>query len=175
MEAIRYLRRKNLGNYEHEELEVSCAIEKGETPSEVFNNVKQFVHESLGLSEPKPTAQIELPLKVEKEKVKNPPKEEVKVSEEKPQEEVKEEKPKAKKETKVKVKITGKATTYDRNLDTAKALLGSFLDNEFPGWRKPEILKKAGAASRELNGTDFQDAEGNILESFKEAFRSKMA
>ena len=172
---MRYLRRKNLGNYEHEELEVSAEISEGQSPSEAFKELKQFVEECLGLSAPK--EQMELPLKVEKEKVKTPKKEEVKVSEEKPKEveaPKEEEKKKAPKETKQKIKVTAKATTYDRTLDTHKALLGQFLDKEFSGWRKPEELKKAGQASRELNGKDFQDADGNILESFKESFRKYM-
>jgi outer membrane biosynthesis protein TonB len=191
MQAIKYLRRKNLGNYEHEELEVSASVE-GSDPQEVMDTLKAFVLSNLGL---------ETSEKVEAPKKEIAKKEEVKVTKEKPQakeeevkEEVKEEeakeeevvkeepkkeeakeekKPKAKKETTVKVKAT-KLTAYDREHDPHKALLSKFLDEEFKGWRKPDELKKAGAASRALNGTDFQDGNGEILESFKEAFRKMM-
>lgn len=73
-----------------------------------------------------------------------------------------------KKEKKTKVK--GKPTAYDRTLETHKKLLTDFLNTAKPGWNLPERIKKAGDASKALNGTDFQDSEGEILESFKTAF-----
>lgn len=202
METVKYLRRKNLGNYEHEELEISTVVEDGQSRVDVVKSVKQFVVDALNGTGPFAlTKQLELPLeqksvaqenKTEKKgesKVTKPKPqaEEKKVEEKKeeapaaqeettpaPAEEKKVEEKKAKKETTLKVTKPTKATAYDRNLDTHKALLGQFLDVKCPNWRKPEELKKAGNASRALQGTDFQDAEGNILESFKEAFLKYM-
>jgi outer membrane biosynthesis protein TonB len=195
MDTVRYLRRKNLGNYEHEELEVSTVVEDGQSRSAVTADLRNFVNSALnGGLQPTIT-------KAEPSENKNPPKGETKVLKEKPQtkkeepkaEEVKEEpkaeeapakeEPKAeepkkekapKKETTTKIKPS-KATAYDRELDTHKALLGKFLDSEFPGWRKSDLLKKAVAASHALKGSDFQDGEGNILESFKVEFRKHLA
>lgn len=62
-----------------------------------------------------------------------------------------------------------KNTPYDRQLDTHKSLLGKYLDETVPGWKKQKI-QQASKASNELAGSDFLDAEGNILQSFKDAF-----
>jgi hypothetical protein len=81
-------------------------------------------------------------------------------------------------ETERKTKGTGKNTPYDRTLDTHKSLLGSFLDEQYGrGWRSGAQLKKAGAISAALHEEkiDFLDGDGNILESFKERFRSEMS
>jgi hypothetical protein len=81
-------------------------------------------------------------------------------------------------ETERKTKGTGKNTPYDRTLDTHKSLLGAFLDEQYGrGWRSGSQLKKAGAISAALHEEkiDFLDGDGNILESFKERFRSEMS
>ena len=208
MESVRYVRRKNIGNFEFEELEISAAIEQGSNASEIVIGIKNFVLSHLNI-----THQPELPVasvskkesqKVEVKEIKIETKGEPQVSTEKPQSvvigaateamkvptETKAENPlpgkaaqaadkkevkkaKAQKETEIKVKPT-KATIYDRNLDTAKALLGIFLDKEYKNWRTADELKKAGTASRALVGEEFLDSEGNVLESFKVKFRQYM-
>jgi hypothetical protein len=58
-------------------------------------------------------------------------------------------------------------------LDTHKALLGTLLDYSLgKGWRAGALLKKAGAASVAMHEekADFLDANGEVLESFKEKF-----
>lgn len=47
--SIRYMKRKNLGNYEHEELEVSVIVDEGEKESEILSQAKSFVYKGLGL------------------------------------------------------------------------------------------------------------------------------
>ena len=216
MDTIKYLRRVNLGNYEHEELEVTTAVKEGQDRTAAVEELREFVLVALNLKGSGSHSNTPKPEKVEAPKKEIEAKGETKVLKQKPLAEAKkgneetqsavaeaptteetvkadsgtnpttekkpedsskkDEKPKiaAKKETTIKVKAS-KATAYDRNLDTHKALLGQFLDKEFPTWRKPEELKKAGTASRALQGKDFQDGEGNILDAFKIEFRTYMA
>lgn len=200
MKTLRYLRRKNLGNYEHEELEVTTAVQENENGQSVMNELKEFVLVNLGLASPKaqtaedkkveapknktetkgePSSPDKKPLVADgtttpKEGEKTPaPKEEKK---EEKKEEPKKEEPKKeepKKETKARIK---KATSsvYNREDETHKALIGQFLDGEFKTWRTKNELPKASAASKALNGKEFLDAEGKILEAFKVEFRSFM-
>lgn len=222
-QSVRFMRRVNLGNYEHAELEVTDVITDKSKSVSVVKGLMGFVSDALydrgEFAKTATTASVKGPetaaTKVEKpkaepaKKVEGPKKEtpkqqELPISEEKPLaadgattpagttteakapvEEAKAEAPaeepkkeetkekKTRKETTVKTKAT-KATVYDRNLDAHKNNLGAYLDKQFPGWRKPENLKKAGTASRELQGTDFLDGEGNILQSFKDAFGKHM-
>ena len=65
-----------------------------------------------------------------------------------------------------------KASSYDRSNELHKKFIGEFLDKEFPTWRTD--TSKARKASEILNGKDFLDAEGMMLESFKEEFRKIM-
>ena len=71
---------------------------------------------------------------------------------------------------KEKVKVKAKATPYDRKLDTHKKMLGDFLNAEAPDWKEPKNLPKAAEVSTSMVGADFLDGDGNMLESFKEAF-----
>lgn len=51
--TITYRRVLNLGKYETETLEVQAEIEEGDDPAVVFEEVKAFVHQQLGI-EPRP-------------------------------------------------------------------------------------------------------------------------
>jgi flagellar biosynthesis GTPase FlhF len=74
-----------------------------------------------------------------------------------------EEKVVEKKKTTVKLKV--KLTPYDRNLEIHKKLFKGLLDSNFPTWKsKPATAKEA---SVQLEGEDFLNAEGEIVESFK--------
>lgn len=67
-------------------------------------------------------------------------------------------------------------TVYSRETDLHKKLVGEFLDKEFPTWKKNAgNVEKAKAVSVTLVGQPFLDAEGRVLESFKQSFREKMA
>ena len=65
-----------------------------------------------------------------------------------------------------------KNTKYDRKLDAHRNLFGSFLDEARPNWRDKDTIKKASEVSAKLHeeGVDFLDANGDILDSFKERF-----
>lgn len=194
---VRYLRRKNLGNYEHEELEVSTVVQEGEDAQVITEDLIDFVLGNLRLptlekvQQKTPGKKVEAPKKeietngeptspekkplvadgttTPKEEEKTPaPKEEKK--EEKKEESKKEE---PKKETKRRIK---KVTTsvYNREDEAHKALIGAFLDKEYKTWRTKNELPKASKASKTLNGSEFLNAEGEILDAFKVEFRKHM-
>ncbi len=183
---IEYMRRVNLGNYEHSELKVSTIVKEDQDINIEIERLKFLVHSHLGIEE---ADKNQLPLPIEKAKkpvektvaAVEKPKEEVAVNNEL-KDEVKAEAKEKKTEAKAKktapetkpVKKISKATVYDRALDTHKNLLGSFLDKKYPKWRTSDSLKKAAEASKALNGTDFLDENGEILESFKLAFSNYM-
>lgn len=168
MKTIEYMRRKNLGHYEHEELKVSDVVKDGEDIDFKIVELKKLVLAHLGLSEvEKDNSQQELPIKEEiKEEVKEEIKEEVK---EEVKEETQKKRAKGKAETKL-VKPNNKNTKYDRELKTHKVLIGQFLDKKYPKWRSSDIINKASQASKALIGFDFLDENGDILDSFIEEF-----
>lgn len=193
MRTIEYMRRKNIGNYEHEELRISDVVQDGEDINKKLSELKELVLSNLGLVEtqnaPKaePQKSEEKPQTIVKEKKNEKATKEVvseeTVSEEEgdgEQEESNEEsspkekvKAARKPETTRKTRLVSKNTHYDRTLDTHKALLGTLLDNSLgKGWRAGALLKKAGAASVAMHEekADFLDANGEVLESFKEKF-----
>lgn len=210
--TVRLMRRRNLGNFEHMEFEISDSIAEGQNRIEVVRDLKTFVKDALfdtGAFAPnnattavivkdvvketvkeavkKSEAKAEVKAEVKKEEVKaEVKKEEVKteVKAEVKTEEVKKEEVKTeakaevktepkKKETKVTVKAT-KVTAYDRTYDPHKNTLGLWLDSTYPGWRNNDYLAKASAASKALIGKEFLDVNGDVLDSFKEAFSAMM-
>ena len=183
---IEYLRRVNLGNYEHSELKVSTIVKEDQDINIEIERLKMLVHCHLGIQEDNKD-QLLLPIEKANKPVEKTvaavekPKEKVAVKEEL-KEEIKYEAKEKKTEAKTKkstpetkpVKKLNKATVYDRALDTHKNLLGSFLDKKYPKWRNADSLKKAAEASKALNGSDFLDENGEILEAFKLAFSNFM-
>jgi len=70
-----------------------------------------------------------------------------------------------------KKKGRSKATTYDRRKDIHKTLVGEMIDEQFPKWRsKKKLVAKSVKASAAMNGEDFLDNEGHVLDSFRESF-----
>lgn len=186
--SVRYLLRKNLGNYEHHELEITDVIESGKDGKSVVSNLMSFVKSALAgeFSEKTTTTPAEKPVaeRVEKPKAEKPAPVETKTEEkgevtkpvEKPREEIKKEEPKkeeAKKapaETKKTARGASKNTKYDNAFDPHKKLLGAFLDANVPGWKKADVLEKCKATSKDMVGQDFLDADGEVMESFKKSF-----
>lgn len=195
MTTVKYLRRKNLGSYEHEELEICLPIESIDKKTIYIEGleVKQLVLSLLQDKKTETTVKEETnsvakPVVKEKKEeevvvVAPTPKEEeieVQVEMEIPQELNKKEEvvaavkeKKEKKESKTtKASKASKATTYDRGLETHKTLIARWLDSDFKKWNEAQNLPKFGNASRTLSGNaEFLDESGAILESFKEKFR----
>lgn len=179
----------NKGNYENEKLGVTYAMAEGEDVFEVIKEVKVVV---LGGEKAGPVTKTEASVgskKVTKEKaevvqsgghkevVKEEPAKEEKtpLEEEAAKEEtlVEEKKEKKTKENKPKAEKEAPTVIYDRKNDNHKARLGEFLDGWNRNWKAKDsdVLKKASAASAALTGNEpFLDADGKLLESFKEKF-----
>ena len=183
--TLSYERVNNLGNYSSERLSLSVEL-KEENAETVFVEVKQFVLSNLGLTPKKEVETIaqepvQLTLKPEvnhgEEKSsskevseKSDPKEEV-ISEE-PAVEV--EAKKTKKATATKVKKVAKpvGTPYNRGNEIHKKIMGDLLDKTIPGWRSNAA--KAVEVSKSLEGQEFLDSEGLVLETFKEEFKKRL-
>lgn len=166
---IKYGLTKNLGDYNSERIDAEYQLSEGESAVEAMEKLKKFVKEGT-IEEPK--IAVEEPAKVEEPKVEEKPKKKAtkkapaknKEVEEKPVEE----KPK-------KAKALPKYEAYNRDLSDHKKAMGVLLDEVCPEWRNNEDLKaKAGGLSRDLNGHDFRDKKGKVVDDFKAAVIKEM-
>ncbi len=197
IQSVRYSFKKNLGNYEHEEvsLEVVPTEENDHTIQQILASLKVEVVTFLSGVQPEgqvleQTTSEEKPKKTKKADKKSAKKEEIedekedieeessKESSEEDQseeevdssEEEEEEAPKTAKSSKSsKFK---KVTTYDRGNSLHKKLLGDFLTKEVKDWKSKSELAKEISLS--LHGSPFLDQEGEILPEFKKPFITKM-
>ena len=136
--------------------------------TKVVEEQKSEVGEGVVSEEKAPVKKRGRPAKSAEESVEEKAVEEAPVQEKKP---VPEKSAQAKPETAIKPSKPAKTVIYDRNLDTHKQLIATFMDSAMPGWRKAETIKKAKAASEVLHGQEpMLDAHGEILESFKAKF-----
>jgi hypothetical protein len=207
LKEIKFTKRVNVGNYEHEELTVVVAISEGEDECKAVKATIAFVtsrgeiplnyldkatpcgkaESVVGLTKETPSTVSLAPVANTEETVivkQTKAKKVAAVAIETPAvlpEEIgdnstpMEVEPDKEKITPVKAKSTArsKATTYDRENDLHKKLIGEILDSTAPGWR----IKKGGAAkaaSLAMVGKDFMDNSGTILPSFIEEFGELM-
>ena len=180
---ITAMRRRPLEQYGHVEISMVATLEEG---ANVMNSaiqlrryVEQATLEKIPMEE---TQQMSFPTKEAEEKskpVEAKAETKAEVKEDKKVEAKAETKAESKKEKKTEAKAEPKAkkaegTPYDRSNDLHKKLMAEFLDAQFtPNW-KTTVLQKAKDASVALEGTAFLDAEGLMLQSFKDAFVQKM-
>lgn len=174
--GLKYTRRFNIGNYEHEEVTVDASVNEGEHPTQVLGEMINFVNtKGLGPTvtvmgkmdstpvgatsdHPVPKAKKE----TKKEKAPEPVQEELKPE---PEPE-KEEKP-AKK-----TKASG-LTKYDRGLEIHRKLFSELLETNVKDWKNhPEKAMKTSVA---LIGKDFLDNEGKVIPEFKKQCIELMA
>jgi hypothetical protein len=186
-EAI-YLKRKNLGNYEHEEVSLSATPDEGQSGIEILKELKEIVDSFLNSKDAGGTDLSQKPKSVEKENKNGSKKESSKkvVKEESSEEEIseevdeedsdssdedtEEELPKKKKATK---KTKAKVTVYERSNTLHQKILGEYLDDNLPGWTK-KYAKQSRTTSNKMEGKDFLDQDGEILESFGSDFIKKL-
>ncbi len=195
---VKYTKRFNLGNYEHEEISLTAAVED--------DGDMNIVEEILGLKtmaesahsgatkgadeeqapledagpeeeetpEEKPKAK---PAKKSKPAPTTAPSKEVEedgtdeetVDEDGTDEEEEEEKPAPKK------KFKKSGTVYQRSNETHKKIFADHLTNLIPKWKASEASKaKAKKLSLELDGKDFLDADGKGVPSFIAALKKGM-
>jgi len=191
---VKYMRRWNLGNYEHDEITISAIPAEGETILGTLNVIKTEMEnfkngkvDSIQIPLPVPPVAEEAATELKKEKKqratkeemaarKSEVKDEVKAEDkvespkqeekvEAPKEEAKVEAPKEEKKT-----VKSKTEVYDRTNEEHKKRISALLDTTYPGWRDNVTLKtKVAAMSRESVGKDFFDINtGEIVPSFKE-------
>lgn len=171
MKTIRFMRRVNLGNYEHEELDITIAIEDSACHIEASQKLRQDAEVALALRKANSAAPVakkeelppELPpvIPTEKKATKKVTKKKVVKRAPKP---AKEEEKKV--VTKKVVKRAPKNIQYNRATDHHKTAFTKLLGELEPTW-KTTHLKEAKNASMELVGEDLMDTAGLILDTFK--------
>jgi hypothetical protein len=146
------MERKNKGNYEHEELSASANVDDGENSTIAMLALKDAVHNALyGTVNKEIVAEEIIP------EVTAPA--------------VKEKKTRAKKEIVEEVTVEAvipekkesPAIPYNRDLDTHRQLLSSFLNKNHPSWKTTEGVKEF---SMGLVGKPFLNNDGAVVESF---------
>lgn len=198
METVKYLRRINLGNYEHEEAEVTSVINEGETIEQAIARVKVKVNNALrGIVEEEKKEIIaanvviqeaqEVPAVIEEE-IAPPPvpeeakpkakrtrapkaKEEAKVVEAKVEEAPKGNEPVAPAKAKV-----GSVTPYDRNKENHKALFVELVTDIMPDWRATDATKSlVKQLSLDMEGHPMLDNKsGDVLDSFVNSLKNNL-
>jgi hypothetical protein len=170
--TITYMERKNKGNYEHEEISASANVDDGESFAIAMASLKNAVHSVLhGIV-------IELP-KAEEIQAKADVFDKIQDGINKMHEvtapAVKEKKTRAKKEIVEEVTVeavipeikeapVGKnVVIYNRDLDTHRQLLSSYLNKNFPAWKTTEGVKEFSIS---LAGKHFLNDDGAVVESF---------
>jgi hypothetical protein len=170
LRAIKVLVRKNLGNYEHEEVELTADILEGEDTTDCMQALKAKAYKFFTLSKAEKVAAAE----EQPKKAIEPKKEEVKseapkvAAVEKPKPSVKVEAPKAEvaKEEKAAKPKKVKAVPYDNTVDAHKVTLALYLKQTYGAeWSRKEGI---AAFSVTLRGMAFLDSEGQIVQEFKD-------
>jgi hypothetical protein len=162
---VKYTRRFNMGNYEHEEVTATAVIDDETTTVDAILRLKSEVVSAISGKLPPPP---ELP------PVKEVVKEEPKAKEPAPK--VKETPKKAPKPTVKETPKKGPKPTvkYDRDIEEHKEELGNIFEELHPGWNKDkEVLKRCASISREMVGEYIFAEDGEVLDSFKELVISK--
>jgi len=187
---IKYMRRNNLGNYEHEEIAMTTVVEEGEDHMAVMAILKKDVLAGFGdlpsapVKEEKPAkaaknAKKEAPVK-EEEEVAAEEEEAEEVAAEEEEEEVAAEEEEAEEEKPVKTgkkkNFKKKPQSYSRSSEQHKEILSTLLKSVAPDWKKTDDGKaRAKDASQKMEGKDFLDEEGEVLQSFKDEVQKLMA
>lgn len=189
---VSFLKRKNLGNYEHEEISAEAILEEGsnETLEGCIKDLRSSIERGFGHEVlEKPAVETPAPKKEKEIKPEKKAKKEAEPVATKPveqpakeaAEESSEENTEAEGDTaaealeeakKDAAKKKSLATKYSRNDDKHKKHLADWLDIEHKGWR--ERASKAKEVSAEMEGQPFLDREGSILKSFRADFTKKL-
>ena len=193
---IKFMTRHNKGNYEHEEVTLTAIVGEDEFMSDVMAEMKVKAYQMFSF----PTTAPEKTEKVEETKVVEAPVKEKKSKKVKPVEEEKSASEKAADmidgqevppvipsdaeeemevvESPYKKAPTAtpkqKVVTYDLKNKDHRDRLAAFLNKEHPTW-KTQPKDKLLAFSNGLVGKEFEDLNGNMLESFKEIVSAAFA
>jgi hypothetical protein len=165
IETITVMQRKNLGNYEHIEISASAKVEEGEEALTAMLSLKTFVETALTAKAEEIKAPVEV---VVPEPVVEAP--------------VKEKKTKAKKEKVVEAPVSDEtsnipaipeekpakpAVVYNSAIAEHKSIFGGYLTKKYENsWKTSHPADEIKSFTASLNGKDFLDNDGKIVESF---------
>ncbi len=172
---IKYTKRVNLGNYEHEEVGITAVLDEDDCAVKGIAELKELVAKAIA-GEPPPAAtetkpaKTGKPTKTEKKAPAPAAEEEEETIEEK--EEETETPPPAKP---AKGGFKKKGSVYSRTNDTHKAIVADKLTELYPKWKKDAAsIAKAKKLSKDLDGTDMLDSEGELLPAFVASLKKGM-
>ena len=157
IKSITYTQRFNMGNYEHIEISAVAEIEDQDKADQAMASLKEYVQKGLN-------AKVQEPVKEEEIK----PEPVVEAS-------VKEKKPKAKKEKVVEVPVSDEtsnipaipAVPYNSSIAEHKSIFGGYLTKKYENsWKTSHPADEIKSFTASLNGKDFLDNDGKIVESF---------
>lgn len=165
IETITVMQRKNLGNYEHIEITASAKVEEGEEALTAMLTLKTFVETALVAK----ATEIQAPAKVKEEVtpelVVEAPKKDKKPKKEKVSTPAVEVPPAIPEEVEASKKV--KITAYDSSVPEHKSIFGGYLAKKYDNsWKTSHPVEEIKAFTASLNGVDFLDQDGKIVESF---------
>jgi hypothetical protein len=156
VEKVNYVRRTPKEEYGFLEITLEAQLEKSDDISECLNQLKEIVdtHNNPSESVKKKGAHNGKENSIEKE-----------LSQKDDEKSVKEVVAKKKKKS--------KSSAYDRKNDLHKKLVAEYLDGAYPNWKETKS-ERAQVVSVKMNGKDFLNDEGEMLEEFKIEFLSHL-
>jgi hypothetical protein len=168
--TIKYMERKNLGNYEHKEITAEAILEEGENTLAAMVNLRFFVQDALEGSvykvEESPVTHDEetktnLPVEEVKEKKKRAKKEKV------PSVIDPSELPPVEPEGFISKPAKEKLVAYNSAIAEHKSIFGGYLNKKYENsWKTSNPADEIKSFTASLNGKDFLDNDGKIVESF---------
>ena len=158
-DSVSFMKRKNLGSFEHEEISISAKVEEGESVESVLALLKHTVTTSLNGA----------PAKVKTPPMATTPHEED-AQPELPIEEPKKEKKSKKKEEAPKEEVPN-MVVYNPAIKKHKDILADALDKHFAGWDSEANLAHTKACAEKMANKPFLDAKtGEVLDVFITSF-----
>lgn len=153
-----YERTFKTADFEGEKIGFSATLEEGDTAEEVITELKKIVEENrtpVGASPASNKKDTKAKLEVTKDDKKADKAEKAEKKEEKKKE--------------------ASFTKYEGN-DKQRSAVGSLMDKIIPGWReKADVKAHAKKSAAEMDGENFMDADGNIVDTFVEKLKKKMS
>jgi hypothetical protein len=190
---VKYNRRYKTGDYEHEDFTVTAVLDKGDDVVATFGELRADIAKAFAAEVGEPEAEEvpaatapgkknkkakeEEPEEVEEEDPEETPEdpEEEESEEEETEEEEEETEEEEAPPAKTGKKFKKKPQVYNRASEAHKEIFSKMLAGISPGWNKKEDVKaRAGKASKDMEGQEFLDEEGNVLDSFSNSVKKLM-
>jgi hypothetical protein len=179
IETITVMERKNLGNYEHIEISASAKVEEGDDAYSSLLALKTIVHAALegkaATMSSVPTAKVEeikviVPESsgVSEEDLGGKPKAKAKAKKEKvPSVIDPSELPPVEPDGFISKPVKEKLVAYNSSIAEHKSIFGGYLTKKYENsWKTSHPADEIKSFTASLNGKDFLDNDGKIVESF---------